>query len=161
MRIQIYDKFLKPDECNSLINFYKSREEQAQDWYGTWPLNISDSCKDVRDKLNGKSLYFNNSLIDYVQIVKWPVGSEQPAHHDTAHDHTTLASIVYLNEDFGGGETYFTDGLVIEPRIGRAVFFDGQYYEHGVNKIRLLAGPFGNYRYSVAAWYKRQRVDYE
>ena len=160
MRIQIYDKFLKPDECNSLINFYKNREEHsnecAAEWYGTWPLSITDSWKDVHEKLNGQARDINNSVTDYVQIVRWPVGSSQPSHHDIAHEHTTLTSIVYLNEDFGGGETYFTDGLVIEPRIGRAVFFDGQFYEHGVNTIRLLSGPFGNERYTISAWYKNE-----
>ena len=151
MKIQIVEKFLERDECNTLMDYYKRYESDSIDWHGTWPLKITDSAVctwRVREKLNEKAKDINGSEIDYVQIVKWPRGSSQPSHRDTAHDHTTLASIIYLNENIEGGETYFTDGVVIEPRIGRAVFFDGQYFEHGVNQIRH------NERYSIASWYK-------
>ena len=99
-------------------------------------------------KLNEKAIYANNSVIEYVQVVRWPIGSKQNPHYDRAQDYTTLASIIYLNDNFIGGETYFTDGIIFTPRQGRLILFDGQYFEHGVSDINT------NERYVVAAWYK-------
>ena len=58
---------------------------------------------------------------------------------------------MYLNSDFEGGHTYFTDGTSIAPKAGRIVFFDGKYHYHGVS-------PIYNNRYTIAAWYKKQWV---
>ena len=57
--------------------------------------------------------------MEYVQVVRWPIGSKQNSHYDKAQDYTTLASIIYLNDNFIGGETYFTDGMTFAPRQGR------------------------------------------
>ena len=64
-------------------------------------------------------------------------------------DETTLSSITYLNDNFDGGRTYFEDGTTFIPKKGRSIFFDGQYYKHGVSKVE------NNIRYVVATWYKK------
>ena len=71
------------------------------------------------------------------------------AHLDMAEDRTTLSSIIYLNSNYNGGQTYFEEGTIFKPRIGRAIFFDGHYYKHGVTLVN------NNTRYVVAAWYKK------
>ena len=155
MIIQVYDQFLTVDECNSLIDFYKNNKDQSFKFghegpCPRWPLGITkdtEQFKFLQNKLNQKGLYVNNSVIEYVQIVRWPIGSKQNPHYDTAQDHTTLASIIYLNDNFIGGETYFTDGMTFTPRQGRLILFDGQYFEHGVHDVHT------HERYVVAAWY--------
>ena len=159
MIIQVYDKFLASDECTYLISFYEKNKDKSVSFKGEneglqprWPLNIIENWTEfifLQNKLNQKSLYVNNSVLDYVQIVKWPIGSKQFSHYDVAHEHTTLASIIYLNDNFSGGETYFTDGMMFLPRQGRLILFDGQYFEHGVSDVNT------NERYVVAAWYKK------
>ena len=161
MMIQAYDKFLTTDECNSLIDFYKNNKDQSfmfghEGLCPRWPLPIlgensitkdTEEFKFLQNKLNEKGMYVNNSVIDYGQIVRWPIGSKQNPHYDIAWDYTTLASIIYLNDNFIGGETYFTDGIIFSPRQGRLILFDGQYFEHGVHDVHTHA------RYVVAAWY--------
>ena len=159
--IQIHDNFLDVDICNHLINFYKKNKDQSVEFGGKnskeWMIAFamarkSKEFKLLQSKLNEKSTYINNSIAETVQIVKWPVGSKQDPHYDIAYNHTTLTSVVYLNNNFGGGETYFTDGVKITPKIGRALFFDGQYYEHGVNDVQT------HERYVVATWYKNKTI---
>jgi predicted 2-oxoglutarate/Fe(II)-dependent dioxygenase YbiX len=60
-----------------------------------------------------------------------------------------MSSILYLNDDYEGGETNYEDGTIFKPKKGRLLFFDGKYHKHGVNKVR------NNIRYTVATWYKK------
>ena len=61
---------------------------------------------------------------------------------------TTLSSILYLNNDYEGGETYLEDGTLFKPREGRVLFLDGLYYGHGVSTVLKKE------RYTLAVWYK-------
>ena len=157
MIIQVYDQFLTVDECNYLIDFYNNNKNLSVEFghegrCPRWPLQIPENTTEfklLQNKLNENAIYANNSVIEYVQIVRWPIGSNQNPHYDTAQDHTTLASIIYLNDNFIGGETYFTDGMTFAPRQGRLILFDGQYFEHGVHDVHT------HERYVVAAWYKK------
>ena len=165
MIIQVYDEFLTADECQSLIDFYQDNKHQSfelgngeEGRFPRWPLVITEtaaSTHELRYKLNQKTLNANDSVIDYIQIVRWPIGSKQNPHYDVADHHTDLASIIYLNDNFIGGETYFTDGIIFTPRQGRLILFDGQYYEHGVHEVQT------HERYVVAAWYKKEAKRFE
>jgi hypothetical protein len=77
------------------------------------------------------------------------VGTYQPPHFDTASSQTVLTSITYLNENFVGGDTYFEDGAIIKPVIGRTLVFNGMKYVHGVKEI--LSGT----RWTVPIWYEK------
>ena len=157
MIIQVHDQFLTVDECNYLINCYNNNKDLSVPFghegrCPRWPFEMHPNTSEfklLQNKLNEKSIYVNNSIIDYIQIVRWPIGSNQDPHYDTVHNFTTLASIIYLNDNFIGGETYFTDGMTFAPRQGRLILFDGQYFEHGVHDVS------DNERYVVAAWYKK------
>ena len=47
------------------------------------------------------SIKLNNSVVDYFQIVKWPSPNiGKVLHLDHAHSHTSLSSIIYLNDEF-------------------------------------------------------------
>jgi hypothetical protein len=83
---------------------------------------------------------------DTVQLVQWPEGIFMPPHADRAnsdgraHDfpHRDFASLVYLNDDYEGGELYFPRlDLVLRPTRGMMVAFTGDWaHEHGVLKVR-------------------------
>ena len=45
---------------------------------------------------------------------------------------TDYASILYLNDDFEGGETFFEDGTVLKPKQGTCVIFQSMKHFHGV-----------------------------
>ena len=152
MKVVMEDKFLNKNQCKSLINFYNSQPNQPQ-FNTTFPLFITEiGPQFLKDKINKAGMDINNAVIDWFEIVKWPSPNEGKAlHMDKASASTILSSIIYLNDNYEGGHTYFADGTTFVPLTGRAIFFDGQYYRHGVSSISK--GP----RYTVATWFTHTR----
>ena len=148
MRSLIIDKFLTPEECQFVIKYYESHKKDAPRFRDVFPLEILfNTIPFLNIKLNRIAQEFD-SQIDWLQIVKWPIGACQDLHFDKAKDKTSLSSIVYLNDEFEGGQTYFEEGTIFKPKIGRGLFFNGQYYKHGVMPVK------NHTRYVVATWYK-------
>jgi hypothetical protein len=92
---------------------------------------------------------------DLLQIMSWPVGIHMPPHADNANPdgsphamaHRNFSGIVYLNDDYEGGEFYFTAlDTVIKPKKGMLVAFTaGFYHEHAVLRVesgQRLTMPF-------------------
>jgi len=148
MKVVMEDKFLNKNQCKRLINFYNSKPNKLK-FNTTFPLNITAiGPQFLKDKINQAGRDINNSVIDWFEIVKWPSPNIGKALHlDTGSASTILSSIIYLNDNYKGGHTYFKDGTTFAPLTGRSIFFDGQYYCHGVSSISR--GP----RYTVATWF--------
>ncbi len=84
---------------------------------------------------------YNNSL----HIVQWPVGLATPphtgrsepdaSHHDMAH--RDFCGMTYLNDDYEGGELYFTAlDIAIKPRPGLFLGFTGGFrHEHAILRV--------------------------
>ena len=82
---------------------------------------------------------------DIFQLVQWPVGMSMRPHADSANPDGSLhgmayrryAGILYLNDDYEGGELYFTAlDIVLKPRRGMFVGFTGGFrHEHAVTRI--------------------------
>jgi hypothetical protein len=146
--ILIKDNFLNKELCYNLIEFFKKNllsVVQYRDTF-TYPIKEEDFV-DLKYKINNL-LKFNNAIIDWWQIVHWPENSFQDLHYDNASEKTCLTSISYLNNDYEGGQTYFEEGTLIVPKIGRTLVFNGQTYKHGVKKI------IKKDRFTLAIWYK-------
>ena len=83
--------------------------------------------------------------------------TELKPHRDFEHSEKnivnghSLASVVYLNDNYKGGQTFIDDGTVIEPVQGRGLFFDGVHYRHGVFTVKK------NVRYTLTAWFKAKK----
>lgn len=96
---------------------------------------------------------------DSQQLVLWNEGRQMPVHVDNAHPdgsrhntpHRDFASVVYLNDDFEGGEVYFPyAGLRLKPRVGMLVGFRGSAdCPHGVTRVTK------GVRYTMPGWYSR------
>lgn len=96
---------------------------------------------------------------DTVHLVVWCEGQSMRAHADNAEPDGTpnaypwrdYASVLYLNEDFDGGEVFFErDGRRIRPRTGMLVAFSGgREHVHGVDEVRR------GRRYTMPAWHTR------
>ena len=150
--------------CSELIRIYKDNEDISEEWRETKPLEVRRipnqedliKCKFVERYLNNTAVRFFgiDTYTELSQIVKWPLGSSQPHHVDVSRESTTFTSITYLNDDYEGGETYFTkEDILIKPQVGRTILFDGKKYEHGVNKIT------NGTRYTLALWYSSNVMD--
>jgi len=147
----IQDKFLTQTECKKLIKFYKKGLPKS--FNTTYPLELNPlEHTSLVNKINKVGIDINNSVVDWFQIVKWPFPNKgKNLHTDDTSFKTTLSSIIYLNDDYRGGHTFFKDNTSFAPVEGRAIFFDGKYYPHGVSSI-----DEGD-RYTVAIWLKKNK----
>ncbi len=96
-------------------------------------------------------------------INEWFIGGVQEPHLDTYTNQEILhgldqtppefpnrewTTIVNLNTDFNGGETYFpNENYTVTPETGKASIFQGIHHDHGVNKV------YQGCRYTVSIWF--------
>ncbi len=96
---------------------------------------------------------------DTIQIVRWNKGQSMPPHADNANpdgsEHVTpwraYASVVYLNDDYEGGDIFFPRlATRVQPAKGMLLGFRGDFaHEHGVEEIT------DGVRYTMPGWYSR------
>tara|TARA_B100000902_G_C26812777_1_gene670034 strand:+ start:58 stop:588 length:531 start_codon:yes stop_codon:yes gene_type:complete len=161
----ILPEHLPSSICSDAIQIYEKNERTSYVWRDTKPLSLekifnrldSIKCRHIINLVSNATVRFfgQDTYVERAEIVKWPAGSYQPSHYDDRRESTTCASITYLNDDFEGGETYFTDqDLIVKPKIGRTVFFDGMKFEHGVSEVK------NGIRYTLALWYTNDPQNY-
>ena len=73
--------------------------------------------------------------------------------------YTDFASILYLNDDFEGGETYFEDGSICKPETGTCVIFESMKHFHGVHPANVDGK--GSDRMTAPIWYTTQAEEME
>jgi hypothetical protein len=89
------------------------------------------------------------------QIQIWPEEIPVQLHKHTGvtsgpttwDDISLYNSMLYLNDDFYGGEFVTDEGIEIQPRTGTLTFFNGGEVRHGVNLF------YGNPRYTIIFWW--------
>jgi hypothetical protein len=84
-------------------------------------------------------------------LLRYEQGNMFHGHFDASKTYHRIVSVVmFLNEDFTGGELEFKEfGLKIKPQAGDVLVFPSSYpYMHKVNSVK-----FG-VRYSVVKWYE-------
>jgi hypothetical protein len=108
---------------------------------------ISNLLSKYQEKIkNNIQEYFNVILNDNVpHIVIWRVGDGQAPHADkelpdgtpNMYPGNDIASLMYINDDYEGGEVYFPkQDVQIKPKAGSAIFFPGdKEYLHGVHTV--------------------------
>jgi hypothetical protein len=85
-------------------------------------------------------------------------GTELKVHHDQGYDLTLQrAVIIYLNDDYEGGELYFTQhDLRVKPKAGTLVSFPGtDKYLHGVANVLP-----GETRYVISTFAFEKETDW-
>ena len=68
-------------------------------------------------------------------------------HKDPGND--VFAALIYLNDDYVGGETCFENTKVI-PETGKLVIFSNHDLLHSVNMVKQ------NIRYTLALWFTKK-----
>ena len=155
--LYIQDEFITRDQCKFIIDYYKSNLEYTfkndlrVSRSCTYPLSLLDIyqenilLKNTSDRIFDICKGFEKDLkLDNLEIVKWPVKSHMMFHKDVDTD--ILASILYLNDNYKGGQTGF-ESVQVEPKIGRLMIFSNSYYLHRVKEVR------GSPRYTFASWF--------
>ena len=137
------NNFLPKSECDYIIDFYNEYEEHAFQYRDTFPLDIA--LGSIGDDIEREcKKYDKNIFLQTCQVVKWPPGSFMNQHRDMEGDR--FAAVLYLNDDYTGGETCFEHTQII-PETGKLVIFSGHELIHSVNKVKDSA------RYTIAMWF--------
>ena len=106
--MNIKENFLPKKFLNELINYHKNnfdiKNNLCQIHENKEVIMCEKGFKKIEKFLNNFIKKINkNYVINYFEIVKWPCGESQEEHFDFEyHPYTT---ILYLNDDFEGGET--------------------------------------------------------
>lgn len=150
---QIYENFLTDADIERYINIARTAkwvEGTDPRWayrsYGLMsnhPETEYAAFKKLQDKIRketGKHLYG-----DSFGLTIWRVGDEQPPHADRENEDGSphpypwreYGCIIYLNNDYEGGELYFPKHeFEIKPKPGTLAFFPGDArYLHGVKPV--------------------------
>ena len=156
-----YDElFLKEDLCSYIIDWFEeSWDNLPSDYKKVYrttkcimlnklisnPDNIPNVFKKIWSDINYHGRKFDErNYVNHIDIVKWPPGEKQKTHKDVSIYKNT--SIVYLNDDFDGGETRVND-MIIKPKTGKIITFSGSENEHEVLEVK------NGDRYTLAVWY--------
>ncbi len=173
------ERFLSAEECAELIAAFTRSQGQLiptpgrQDtffdnrflWINSLPTETERNAKRIMQAARFRCIaeivkfYGEQTTIysDSIQLVKWEQGMSMPLHSDNSNPdgshHPTpfrkYASVVYLNENYEGGELFLPSlGLEIKPQTGLLVAFRGdRTHAHGVKPV--TAGV----RYTMPGWY--------
>lgn len=151
------ENFLSGDECNRLIEIHKKlfvshgwfhNETEVLDCMFMLSGQNEDGifARYIHGKISEHIKAVNkSSFIDYFQTVRWREGLFMPKHVD--FNFHTWTSVIYLNNDYEGGETVIGEKEIV-PLKGKIITFQGPSVLHGVNKV--LKGD----RYTVPVWYR-------
>ena len=110
--------------------------------------SIEDS---VVTRVNALCKSFDNEIeLDYVGVVRWPIGTFMKPHVDdnNIHNPDVFAAMLYLNDDFEGGHTLF-EQYDIKPEVGKLIVFSNSQLLHYVSKVE------DSERFVLSFWYKR------
>ena len=156
------ENFLTNEECDGLAQYFDN-EGQAWDFiafYGASGKGLQDTSptllnyglpetfiKDLRvEMLDHVEVVFERKLrANTSHAQKWGIGGFANPHSDNsdfdgtpnAFEINKYVTLLYLNEDFGGGELFFPDHkLEIKPKKGMLISFPGGHENiHGVKEV--------------------------
>jgi len=141
--IRHINNFLTPDECDRIISFCEKNNlfnrsqvtdinkvtsiDALRTSYSAFLHNSSDplfsSLIDKAAALNGRNI----SAVEGLQCVRYCEGQEFKFHFDSKGGNDvarTLTFLVYLNDNYKGGETFFPIiNYKVVPKTGRALIF--------------------------------------
>ena len=136
--IYILKNFLSNKECDEY--FKKIKDIGYVTHSLPWPSRVVDITKDpivikVTKYINKR--FDLNLIAEQVQIQNHHVNSEagMHAHNHSGREHVIYNSLIYLNDDFDGGQFFTKHGINIKPEKGMLTFFNGQTVYHGVKKV--------------------------
>jgi hypothetical protein len=151
----IYENFLERSLCQPYINKiieHSNKFINDRDRVINWDKRTIDITDDpIVDKVK-KFLETELSMrltCSQAQIQLWPKNFEGGLHkhNSRGREHTDFNSLIYLNDDYAGGEFYTEKGVCYKPVTGALTFFNGLINMHGVKKV------LGSDRFTLIFWW--------
>lgn len=146
----------------SLVNFDGWKVFDKNNFWDGRTLSFSNSslifehenCQAIVELIRTKIQAIYNAeyvYCDTIDFIKWPVGSSQSPHWDKINglDHREWGSVIYLNEDYEGGNTIYPElDIQIKPESGKIIIHPGDVdFMHGVSEV------IGNDRFTIASFW--------
>jgi prolyl 4-hydroxylase len=142
---------------NRVINYNKMLDFDKNAAVIMLDANIRCGQK-IKEEYNLDASVYSDTL----QVIRWFPGMEQPPHADdmsntdiVGFDHRAFGSIIYLNNDYTGGHTFYPNfDFEITPEAGSLAIHPGDpEHLHGVTKVE------GSMRYTIASFwtFKKER----
>ena len=164
-QIKIVKGFMKSQDALTITEYAKSKDVSFSEFGNEqkeFVFHIDLEDKDIESLINsyGRLVLrfveenYPGPFEDYddskVHIAKFSKGSGMHEHFDSTKPND-IATLIYLNEDYVGGEIYFPDyNISVKPNIGDLICFpDTPDFVHGVRPI--IEGT----RYTTPRWFTR------
>ena len=170
-----FDNFLTADTCNFIVDWFKTVPKMpangAQQLFNGRTIDYSNITNiDVKRIVNkfkfdatklAMTVFDEEHLYpDYTDIVLWEAGSGMLVHADNSDmdgnpnyvPYRNYSGVLYLNDDFAGGETWFPDygPKFIRPKKGKLALYPSSLdYAHGVTTV---VGT----RYTMPIWFTKE-----
>jgi len=145
----------------SSVEFWNNRVISINNIKNKFGPELDSFMADILNRIKNYIVKEYNLDVDITtgatSICRWFPGMEQPPHADDmtntdvkGYEDNAFGSIIYLNEDYSGGKTYYPDyGIEITPEAGKLAVHPGDVnHIHGVTKIE------DNIRYTIACFWK-------
>jgi hypothetical protein len=154
--IKVFSNFMSIEICEEILSIKGSPNKNDNEFWSNRVhenAQITSIAKPFRDKIISvieKEYSISVSPKNEPGVVHWGPGVEMGLHvDDLGKESYHMASLIYLNEDYDGGEIYFqTHDVTIKPKTGDLVMFPGNLnYAHKV--LPVLRGD----RYTMPFWF--------
>lgn len=167
-RVKIHN-FIKPYEAKILMDYWEKNKRLCSDFSfehaerNLHMANISNpQIKEILKYITLKGSFFidhffNTKCYPFQDpiLCRWHKGHSMSFHIDQKKDDSegrkdlmNYSAVLYLNDDYEGGELVFKDGERHKSKSLDFIIFDsGPQNEHGVEMIQ------SGFRYTVPIWY--------
>lgn len=175
-RANVVQDFISKENCEYLINAAVASNlwrTAGHEFWDNRTINYTDML--IFDKKAANLMmdalvrcqekikdYYNLDEVypDLLQIIRWFPGMQQSPHADdmsntsiTGHEHRAFGSVIYLNDDYQGGHTYYPNfDFDITPKTGALAFHPADVdHLHGVTEVK------NSMRYTIASFWTKQK----
>jgi|694.fasta_scaffold99827_8 Rps23 Pro-64 3,4-dihydroxylase Tpa1-like proline 4-hydroxylase len=163
--IKSFKNYVEPQDAQSLINLMDELRLKGQlnneRGDGTFRLYNSDNpvlinfVKKYSNKFIGdKNLYLTENL-----VALYEEGAFMAVHRDVENDSEVVSTVMYLNDDYTGGELSFPEidgGYTYTPEKYELIYFPTPYL-HGVNPVTSGKRYIITISYTDKIEYKNER----
>ncbi len=148
-KLFVIKNFFTDEDCQYLLDFINEDKKKYQNRY-----SIIESHKDIVEKYLYKlnTIKFSDQKIsNFMSFAHYPEGSVGiPIHQDRKMSKSKFKVLIYLNDDFEGGNTiFYKDNNMWEilynskPEKGKSVIFDIDIFHKGeaiIKNEKYVAG---------------------
>ena len=176
--VKLIDNFFSNEECDFIRNYVEENDlfqrsplagTDGKIFYSNFRTSYTSIIKD-KENTTLKSIYERvafflrvpQNYIEYLECVRYSPGQQFRPHWDTdKSEDRTHTLLLYLNDDFEGGETYFPQlNFKAKPQKGRVLYFKDRDEEQNIIPYSLHAGlPVNNgIKYACNIWVRNSPI---